>query len=229
MFKVVSDISRLPKDLEKWDKNRRFAVAVGITWTGQAVKGHLRQKMEEVFDKPTRFTLNSLFLKPAKRDDYNALVFFKDFAGKGTAADVYLDAQISGGDRNVKRSEFHLRKRGFLAGDMYLVPGKDAKLNAYGNLLKGQVTKALSDVGAQFNPEQNTSRSRKKYFWLTRAGRRPAGIYYRTSGQLRSFMIAVKRPAYRRRFDFYGEARKITDKQLGKNISKAMARFAPPD
>lgn len=228
MFKIVSDISRLPKDLEAWDKNRRFAVAVGITWTGQEVKGHLRQKMEQVFDKPTRWTLNSLFLKPAKRDDYNAKVFFKDFAPKGTPAGVYLDAQISGGDRNVKRAEQHLRRRGFLKGDMYLVPGRDAKLNAYGNLRKGQVTKALSDVGAQFNPEQNTSKRRKKYFWLTQAGRRPAGIYYRTSGQLRSFMIAVKKPAYRQRLDFYGEARKITHRRLGKNISKAMRKFAPP-
>lgn len=227
-FKVVTNLSKLPRDVEKWNKNRRFATAVGITWTGQQVKSGLRKEMQDVFDSPTRFTLNALFLKPAKRDDFDAKVFFKDFAPKGTAAGQYLAAQIEGGARKLKRSERHLMRRGFLQRGEYLVPGRDAKLNAAGNITKGQVTKALSDVGAQFNPEQNTTRKRKKYFWLPRRGRRLAGIYWRQGGQLKTFMVAVRRPVYRRRFDFYGTARDITDKNLDKNLDRAFDRFVRP-
>lgn len=225
MFKVVNDLKRLPADLDKWDKNRRFAVAVGITWTGQGVKKHLQGVMQSVFDKPTRFTLNSLQLKPAKRDDFNSKVFFRDFAPKGTAAGVYLDAQIEGGERRLKRSEQHLQKNGFLPRGYYLVPGKDAKLNAAGNIPKGQVTKALSDVGSQFDPGQNTKRKRKKYFWLPRSGRRLAGFYYRSGGRLHAFMVAVRKPSYRRRFDFTGEARAETNRNLTANIDRATKRF----
>lgn len=225
MFKVATDIQKLPKDLAKWDKNRRFAVAVGITWTGQDVKAHLRDTMQRVFDRPTRFTLNALQLKPAKRDDFDAKVFFKDFIPKGTPAGRYLDPQIEGGDRRLKRSEKHLRNKGFLPSGMYLVPGRDTKLNAFGNIPKGQMTKALSDVGAQFNPQQNTTRKRKKYFWLPRAGRRLAGIYYRSGGQMKALMVAVRRPTYRRRFDFFRESQGVTDRRLGPNIDRAFKRF----
>ena len=225
-MKVVSNIDKLPRDLKKWDKNRRFATAVGITWTGTDIKDHLRQHMQRVFDRPTRWTLNSLFLKPAKRDDFDAKVFFKDFAPKGTTAGRYLEPQIEGGTRRLKRSEQHLRRGRFLDPGYYLVPGNDAKLNAFGNIPKGQMTKALSDIGAQFNPEQTTTRSAKKYFWLPKAGRRLAGIYSRRGGKLQTFMVAVRKPVYRRRFNFWGEARKTAKQRLIRNIDRAMARFA---
>lgn len=225
MFKIRTDIARLPKDLNKLNKNARFAVAVGITWTGQGIKKHLRATMQKVFDRPTRFTLNSLQLKPAKRDDWNGKVFFRDFAPKGTAAGQYLDANIAGGGRKLKRSERHLRNRGFLDAGMYLVPGKDVKLNAFGNIPKGQVTKALSDVGAQFNPEQNTKNTKKKFFWLPKAGRRLAGIYFRQGRQTKTFMVAVRKPTYRRRLDFDGESQKVADRTLRPNIDRAMKRF----
>lgn len=224
-FKIATDLAKLPRDLNKWNKNARFAVAVGITWTGQDIKKHIRATMQEVFDRPTRFTLNSLQLKPAKRDDWNGKVFFRDFAPKGTAAGAYLDANIQGGSRKLKRSERHLKNKGFLDAGMYLVPGKDVKLNAFGNIPKGQVTKALSDVGAQFNPEQNTKNTRKRFFWLPKAGRRLAGIYFRRGGQTKSFMVAVRKPTYRSRLDFEGEAQQTADKKLIPNIDRAMKRF----
>lgn len=227
MFSIKTDLARLPKDLKQLNKNTRFAVAVGITWTGQAIKKHLQQTMTKVFDKPTRWTLNSLQLKPAKRDNWNGKVFFRDFAPKGTAAGKYLDAQIEGGTRSLKRSERHLKNKGFLDAGYYLVPGKDAKLNAFGNITKGQVTKALSDVGGQFNPEQNTKNKKKKFFWMDKKGRRLAGIYYRQGGALKSFMVAVRRPVYRRRLDFTGESQRVADKVLKPNIDKALDRFKP--
>lgn len=225
MFKIIDNLAKLPKDVEKWDKNRRFAVAVGITWTAGDVKNHIRKTMATVFDKPTRWTLNSMGMKPAKRDDYDAKVFFKDFAPKGRPAGKYLGAEIEGGDRALKRSEWHFRNRGYLPQGMYLVPGDDAKLNAYGNIPASTMTKALSDCGAQFDSKQNTTKSKKKYFWLPRAGRRLAGIYFRQGGRLKTLMVAVRKPAYRKRLDFYGEARKVTDTRLTKNVDKALERY----
>ncbi|MDJ0712585.1 MAG: hypothetical protein QNJ14_19540 [Woeseiaceae bacterium] len=224
-LKVVTDLARLPRDLKKWDKNRRFAIAVGITRTAWDVNRGLRKNMQEVFDRPTRFTLNALRVRPAKRDDYDARVFLEDFAGKGTPARDFLEAQIEGGNRQAKRFERLLRRRGFLQPNEFMVPGKGAKLNAAGNIPGSQYSKALADIGGHHDPSQTTTRKQVKYFWLPKAGRRLAGIYYKKGGRNRSFLVVVRQPVYRRRFDFYREADTLTDKHLKPNLDKAMAQY----
>ena len=227
MFKIATNLGKLPRDLQKFMARSRFAVAVGITWTGQDIKKELQAEMQAVFDRPTRFTLNSLGIKPATKRDLNGKVFFRDFAPKGVAAGRYLESQIEGGERRAKRSELHLRKHGRLKRDEFLVPGKGARLNQYGNIPRAQVTKALSDVGVQWDPGQNTKdKKKRKYFWLPKAGRRLAGIYFRQGRKTKSFMVAVRQPAYRRRLDFDGVSRKEADRKLTPNIKKAIKRYA---
>lgn len=225
MLKIVDNLSKLPKDVKKWDARRRKAVAIGINWCGWDVRDHLKATMQKEFDRPTPWTLNSMYLKRATADDFDARIKIKDFVPKGIAPVDYLKPQLEGGYRRDKRTELHLRRSGRLQAGMSLVPGHDAKLNKYGNVPKHLFTKALSDIGVQHDPKQNTKRKKKKYFWLPAAGRRLAGIYWRQGGGLRALMVAVRKPAYSRRFDFFGEARSVTDAKLNRSIDRALDRY----
>src|SRR3990167_4972739 len=67
-----------------------IATAKALTFSAEAAKDGLYESMTRVFDRPTRFTLNSLRLKTANTRDQTAAVYLRDFAGKGTPAPDYL-------------------------------------------------------------------------------------------------------------------------------------------
>lgn len=150
--------------MEALQKNQLpFAIAKAINDTANEVKTELTNEMKKVFDRPTSYTLNSLFIKPATKRDLTATIGLKEWGGKGTPASKYLAPQIFGGNRGFKRSEKALQRSGLLPSGMYWVPGKGAKLDAYGNISGSQMTQILSVLQASFDTAQNmTARSRVK-------------------------------------------------------------------
>lgn len=181
MFSVKVDDKSVKEMLRGYERQLPFAMAKGLTKLGQLVKEEEIQEMKRVFDRPTPFTLNSLKLTQAKKDRLSATVWFKDPPRLGSAQH-YLEPQVYGGGRELKRLEKLLKMQ-------HLMPGAGAKLDAYGNLSKGQLTQVLS-VLKTFNMagyDMNlTSRSGKRnrkprdYFAVTkkRGGLVP-GIYQR--------------------------------------------------
>lgn len=181
MFKVKVDDKSVKEMLRGYERQLPFATAKGLTKLGQLVKEEEIQEMKRIFDRPTPFTLNSLKLTPAKKDRLSATVWFKDPPRLGSAQH-YLEPQVFGGGRELKRLEKLLKMK-------HLMPGAGAKLDAYGNLSRGQITQLLSVLKA-FNTagyDMNlTSRSGKRnrkprdYFAVTkkRGGLVP-GIYQR--------------------------------------------------
>ena len=55
-----------------------FAAAFALTKTAEEIKKQLQAEMREVFDRPTRYTINSLFLEAATKDRMQARVWIKD-------------------------------------------------------------------------------------------------------------------------------------------------------
>ena len=82
------------------------------------VKPAIQQEMKEVFDRPTPYTLNSVYTR-LNSSDMSVDIGLKEWAGKGGAAADYLKPQIYGGSRPMKRSERHLGS--------YYVPGPGAR------------------------------------------------------------------------------------------------------
>ena len=121
-----------------------FALALATTKTAQAVADAQRHEMSDVFDKPTPYTLDSVFMKSATKTNINALVGIKNFSGKGTPATKFLMAEIVGGARKLKRFEIALRSVGALPPGYYAVPGSAATLDAYGNIDRGLIVQLLS-------------------------------------------------------------------------------------
>jgi hypothetical protein len=158
---VSHDLAALTGTLTRAQKEQLpFAIALALTETGKDVKDAAVAEMTRVFDRPTPFTLNSLFLKAATKQRLQAIVWFKDFAPKGTPAAEYLAPEIYGGGRRDKRSERLLQARGLMPRGWRLVPGVGLKLDQYGNISRADMVKILSALNAQNDPYQKSHEER---------------------------------------------------------------------
>ncbi len=205
---VRADVKDATRDLSLLQrKHIPFATALALTRTAQAAQKEVRAEMPRVLDRPKKFTLNSTFVKPATKRRLEATVGFKDFAAKGTPAGKYLLPQIHGGRRKHKRFERALIRAGIMRSDEYAVPGDDMRLDRYGNLPKGAITKMLSQLRASPDAGQNATQSSR-----SKRGRRGRAYFYRRSFRgvfvrtgKRAFTVFikfVKVPRYRRRLRF---------------------------
>ena len=101
-----------------------FATARALTWTGRDATQAVESRINQAFDRPTRFTQRSVASQPATRAKLFSRVLIKD-----TQA-AYLGIQEEGGTRTPKRKA--------------LVVPFNAKLNQYGNLPRGGVRRLLA-------------------------------------------------------------------------------------
>jgi hypothetical protein len=217
-----------------------LATAKALTFTIQAVREAERAEMQRVFDRPTPFTLRSLFIKTATVRDLTARTWFKEL-GFGPH---YLVPQIHGGDRPLKRMEMRLQRRGLLPAGWRVVPGSAVKRDAYGNVNRGQLTQIFSQLELQFEAgyesrfTRGTLKAQRRaikkaggrYFAISRRhGRLAPGVYLRErertgGGGVKPVLIFVSGTQYAPRFDFYGVARRVTDQQLVPKFIEAIHR-----
>ena len=222
------------KVIAKLDKLRReqmpYATAKALTATAQAVKKDLQSEMKQVFDRPTPFTLNSIYVKAARKNDLTATVGLKDGA-------KYLYPQIFGGGRKLKNFERALQSRNLLPSGMYAVPGSAAKLDKYGNMSKGQLMQILSALnvaemtsGYLANRLQRMSGRTKKnqaQFFVGKPGNRlPLGVWQRfgfTHGSaVKPVIIFVQKVAYKPRFKFFEVAQATTKREVAAQFYSAL-------
>ena len=208
-----------------------FAAALALTKTAEEIKKQLQAEMREVFDRPTRYTINSLFLEAATKDRMQARVWIKDRVqdGNGRPAVEWLAPEVYGGPRSERRSERLLNDAGVLPEGRYVVPGKGAKLDAYGNISRGTMQKIISGLGAQQDRLQNSTNTvkRTRYFVFHDGQRTPIGIAERTGKgkeNLRMVLAFVRRPSYDRKLDFFGVADRVASDQLPIQFEVALAR-----
>jgi hypothetical protein len=235
MIKVTLEgVKRVTDELAKAEKQVTFATAVALTRTAQIAKREVEAEMPRVFDRPTRWSLNSLRLIPAKKDRLVARVEMKNEADKSAPATKWLNPEIEGGPRPDKASERNLRSKGRLPAGKFIVPGKGAKLDRFGNMAKGAITKALSGVGgfAEQGYSANATGSRRsrakgnaKRYFVMRRGSTPIGIAERTSRNRMHILLAfTRRPTYSKRLDFYGIGDKVVQRHLRDEFEKAYAK-----
>ncbi|MDP2244027.1 hypothetical protein [Pseudomonas sp.] len=209
-----------------------YATALALTETAKQVKERLEGEMRSVFDRPTSWTLNSLRLFPATKQKLVARVWMKNEADKAAPATRWLTPQVYGGPRDDKRSEKLLRAKGILPDGKYIVPGRDAKLDGFGNIGRGQIQKILSGLGSQFDRYSNSTDSRRSIgnrnrFFVMRKGREAIGIGERAGrgkGKVKLVLAFVGRPGYRKEFDFFAIADQVAEDQLPIQFELALAR-----
>ena len=138
---VKHDLPGLAAQLKATGRQVEIAAQRALLKPAKLVQEAEVKEMGRVFDRPTRWTLNSFRVvldKPA----WSARVQVKD--GYWHRADNYLGTQIEGGGRKDKAFELALRRRGVLPVGWHAVPGQKAVLDAYGNMSVGQIKQILS-------------------------------------------------------------------------------------
>jgi hypothetical protein len=241
------DIARRFNELSK---QTTFASAVALTRAAKDAQAAIRTEMEQVFDRPTKYTLNSMFLKGATKSNLEARVWLKDNPfGKGTPADRYLAPQVYGGGRQLKGMERLLQSSGLMQAGHFAVPAVGAQLDANGNVKRSQIVQILSQLGVQRGAgfesrRSNSTASRRSvarqgvtYFSLRQPSRGlQPGIYLKRKfahgSAIRPVFIFVPIAQYQKRLKFFeiGEAAAqqrfpaYFDAELLKAISTARLR-----
>lgn len=213
------------------------ALADALNHTAHQAKVALREEMENVFDRPTPWVLNSVYIQPATTKNAAAAIYIKDgvLGGKGRGFDEWFLPQVEGGERLTKGSEKMLREIGVLPAGHYIVPASGARLDSAGGISRGHMMqilsglKAFSRAGSDHN-STNSARSRRKgnaaAFFVVKRGKTPIGIAERRGEQTRMVLVFVKEPHYRERFKFYDVVRRIaeSDAIIEANINRAITK-----
>lgn len=228
------------------------AMATALTRTALEVRDAVKTEMRAVFDRPTPYTMNSLFVRPATAQRLAADVYFKDDrAGSGTPATKYLLPQVEGGSRGAKGLEVALRAVGVLPAGWFVVPGAGARLDAYGNVSRGQIIQVLSQLritlvaGATrnlpFDARKQIAAQRKAggRFFVIKPGAKGAapGVYQREFGvqgsarggdvgvgsrNITPVFIFVRKASYRTRLDFDRITRATAAAKLPGHLRRAV-------
>lgn len=195
--------------------------------TAQDTKAGLIDEMQRVFDRPTPFTLNALQTKLDK-PNLSVSVGFKDFAGKGTSAGHYLQPQVYGGGRPMKRSETLLAH--------YYTPGGGIGKDQYGNIRGSQITQILSSLGrfpevgymANVTPRSRKRNAKPRNYFMVGPGNRGlhAGVWERTaSGKVKPILIFIDPPSYHIRFKFFDVGARIFFNKVQARFNEALERI----
>lgn len=217
-FNKASFSNLVAKDL---GRDLPFAAARALTWTAQDIKKNSVNWIDRIFDKPTNWTRNSAFVRPATKRNLVSEVYFKDRAGKGTPAGKYLLTHIRGGQRPHTRWERRLIAMGVMRHNEFAIPTEFARLDPHDNVPRGLYAKIISQlrIGDSGIGNESTSTRRRKlarradrYFvsygqtFSKRRGLRdsnlPRGIWKRDSdGDIAPlFIFTTATPTYRRVF-----------------------------
>ncbi|MFG6080970.1 hypothetical protein ACEUZ9_001585 [Paracoccus litorisediminis] len=214
------------------DRKINIAASWALNDTAKDVLTHVQDRMQAVFDRPTRYTLNAFTIRGARPNRLEAEVKERPSVGRRH----YLKTQEFGGARGRTGLEGLLDAR--LAYDGIITaatPASGAKLDAYGNWSSGQRNQALSAVQAQRDKSSNTtakshSRKRKRAgFFVPRANSKLSpGIWKRDpDGSINKVLHFTRgMPVYDERLGFFDGAAEVYQARLPEHLARTIAKMA---
>lgn len=239
------DISRALNDFQR--KQLPFALSVALNETAKEVQADLH-KSTGVFDRPRPATQKATVLTRSTKRDLTAQVALKSRVAGGLPANEYLQAEIQGGARPDKRSEILLKRAGVLPLDMQARPGSGARLDAYGNMSRGQIVQIISFFRAfggiatsgrargrkgtttasqKLNRSAGPKRPRKPIEYFVVPEGQPGlatGVWQRKGKAISPVLIFIARPAYRPIYKFESIARAAVRRDFNRNLDSAFKR-----
>ena len=218
-----------------------FATSLAINAVAKAIDDEQRKTIGSTFDKPKAETVKATYVIRSDKNNLTATVGLKDRSRRGAPAAEYLAPNLGKSGRtprNYKRSEYMLRTAGILPAGLYTVPGKEAKLDAYGNMSRGQIVQILSYFRTFGNTALNTKRMNATDKYLAKAAKQQRqyfvvpvndrksklypGIWQEAPGRtLAPILMFVSRPVYNAVYDFYGTGKEIVDRRFDEEFRRA--------
>ena len=212
-----------------------FALSVALNNTARDMQEALSGETR-VFDRPKPLTRSGTYIVRATKQRLIAEVGLKQ-RGRGGPVNEYLQAQVLGGRRPMKRSELSLARAGVLPTGKQTRPGSGARLDAHGNMSRGQIVQILSFFKARgARTGQKTAAAKLE---RAKARRRAAvdyfavpdgtpglasGVWQRIGGRVQPVLIFIDPPAYRQRYAFGRVAQASADTNLARHAEAAMRR-----
>lgn len=247
-IRVRTDLSPALSALIDVERQAPYALARAMTKTGVEVKAAEVALIKGAVDKPTPFTLGAVYLQPATKTRLQARVWLKDTK---SGRDNHMLPLVEGGGRPLKRFEQRLRMTGYMAADERAVPGTAAKLDAYGNMSRGQITQILSQLrtavvqgdfsNASWSKRSIAKRSRVAYFG-TRVGAARSGVAGRGRAEyqqhlprgvwerrqhawgtsVRPVLLFVKSTSYSKSLDFFGVGERVVRERFPQHLEESV-------
>jgi hypothetical protein len=182
------------------------------------------------FDRPKPATRSAFRVEKSTKHNLLATIAVKSRGQGGLPANEYLHPNIKGGRRGFKRSEIMLRAAGILPAGMFTAPGKGAKLDAYGNMSRGQIAQILSyfqtyGKTALNSPRMNMTQvrrakmqSKNAYFVIPNRG-----IWQRNGKTITPILMFISKADYKLIFDFEKIAQHVIEREWEKEFNSALA------
>lgn len=150
MYKIEINVDRLIEKLGTIERSLVPRVYVqAANATAFQVRDRWKTRIGEVFDRPVPLTRNAALYKRATPATLTAEIFIRDEASKGTPPVKYLFPQEEGVARRQKRFERKLERHP--RARKFYVPGRQADLDAHGNLPRQLYTKIFAQLQAAEN------------------------------------------------------------------------------
>jgi len=123
-----------------------YAAASAITKVVKAGQKAIVAEMPKVFQGPTPYALNSLYITPANKDNLSGQIAVKTKAGgNAVASENFVYPGVFGGGRKSKRVETALTYAGVLSPGLWAVTAKASELmDQYGNIPGPKIIQLLS-------------------------------------------------------------------------------------
>jgi hypothetical protein len=240
------------------DRRMRAAMATALTRTAVAVRTEMQADMLSALDRPTPYTQRRLryvgataerlvagvgFDIEAITDISGNVVRYSDQGPGSTPAGKYIQFQAKGGTRAMKRFELALQAKGSMPRGWVSVPAAGARLDAFGNMSRGQIAQIIAQLGTELmsgyaNTIKQTGKAgtRARIAQQRRAGgqyiavqpgskiRLKPGIYQREfiGRNLTPVLMFVRGATYTARWDFEGRASAAASRIIGGEVDRAL-------
>lgn len=238
-FDMRSNVSRTRALLSELQLKHLPRAALRATErTGRYIYGALRSEVGEVFDRPTRWAIQGVQINRATMNRPQLRIWLEEFANKGIPAADFLAAEIEGGTRKLKRFEKALQAKGLMPKGWFAVPGRQAPLDAHGNVPGSFIVRMLSDLQAFGEQGYRANRRGKRrgarrtnYFFVPPKGShlKPGVYWHMPNRMLGCVFIFVSKVTYQKRFHFYGVGRRAYDRVATRFMTEELSRLVRLD
>lgn len=214
----------------------KVAAAWAVNDTARDVLKHVQDRMDVVFDRPTRFAKNAMTIRGARPNKLEATIEERPSVGRRH----FLKVQQTGGERPRTGIESLLKAQVDYDGNLAaVIPANGAKLDAFGNWSRGERNQVMSqlkagrEVGFNSNETEGSrkrsrAKSRARYFIPQKPTRLTPGVYKRDGrGKVTKILhFTTAMPTYRPRLDFFGQIERQFEMRLPAHLERTIDKMA---